>query len=145
MKKVCSKCGTISERKHGTICQPCRNKAQRKYRKRVGNLSTHIYERLSYHGFLMRVYRNMLSRVRGIAPRGRTRYEGLPILSREAFYEWAIRNRKFKRLFTEWHESGMKRRLVPSIDRKNANGGYVRGNLRWLTLSENARLGGRAK
>jgi hypothetical protein len=41
--------------------------------------------------------------------------------------------------------SGYDRKLTPTVDRINTELGYEIHNMRWLTHSENSRLGGRAK
>jgi len=89
----------------------------------------------------MRVYRNMLSRVRGIQPRNRELYVGFPILPKEQFYDWALSDSQFVQLFSVWEASRFDRRLTPSIDRINPDRGYESDNIRWLTHSENSSLG----
>ena len=49
----------------------------------------------------------------------------------------------FTLLFEAWHEAGCPYRLVPSIDRINSTGGYMFGNLRFVTHSDNAKSGSR--
>lgn len=145
--KICSKCGNVSDtkKKHGTVCKSCAAKRQREWRARTLNKGTFLYERESRRGFVMRVYRNMKSRVHGISPRGRDRYVSLPLIEKEAFYKWALNDKQFNRLFTAWQKSGKIQKIVPSIDRKNPKRGYVKDNLQWLTLSENSSRGGKNK
>lgn len=90
----------------------------------------------------MRVYRNMTSRVGGIQKKKYHLYEGLEILPRKEFYEWAWDNPEFWRLYTRWTKEGYDQRLTPSINRIDSNKGYVLGNVEWVTHSVNSSLGG---
>lgn len=92
-------------------------------------------------GFLMRKYRNMQSRIVGIQKKKHHLYKGLPLLSREDFYKWAFASRRFKNMYKRWVESGYQRKLTPSVDRIDSSRGYEIDNMRWLTHSENSRLG----
>jgi hypothetical protein len=113
---------------------------QRAYRQKTGNKCTKKYEK-SPRGFLMRTYRNMQSRVQGVQWRKAHLYEGLPILSRDAFYEWAWDDHNFWRLYKQWVQAGYERRLTPSINRIDTYKGYNIGNIEWLTFSANCSLG----
>ena len=106
------------------------------------------YEKETYQGFLMRTYRNMLSRVSGIQSKKAHLYKGLEILDKEDFYNWALRGYSgigstdsFVSLYKVWVGSGYDRKLAPSIDRIDSSKGYTLENMRWLTHSENSRLG----
>ncbi|OQB03364.1 MAG: hypothetical protein BWY21_02187 [Parcubacteria group bacterium ADurb.Bin216] len=116
-----------------------RNKHQREYRHKTRNACTNKYEK-TMSGFLMRKYRNMKSRVLGIQYRKAHLYKGKDILPREDFYEWSMSG-EFLEMFKEWEESGYDRRLCPTVDRIDPKLGYVVGNMRWLTHSENSRIG----
>ena len=97
------------------------------------------YERMNPKGFLMRVYRNMWSRVTGVQKREARFYEGLPILPLTVFYCWALGDQSaFWLLWRIWQTSGRDRRLTPSIDRRDATKGYVLSNMQWLTQAENS-------
>lgn len=117
---------------------------QREMRKANGNAHTKKYERTK-KGKLMRTYRNMYTRVSGILKTKAHLYEGLDILSREDFYAWSLSDSTFNTLFDDWVSSGYDKKLSPSIDRKDTNCGYVLDNMRWLTHSENSRLGSLSK
>lgn len=108
----------------------------------MGNAWTHKYEKTP-KGFLVRVYRNMLSRVRGIQSRNRELYFGLPILPKEQFYAWALADSEFNKLFKVWIESSYSRKLTPSINRIDSMRGYEIDNIEWLTHSANSSLGAR--
>ena len=90
-------------------------------------------------GFLMRLYHNMQSRVKGIQKNHAKYYEGLPIIEKKTFYFWAMKSIKFHKLFYEWQQSGYDRKLVPSIDRKDNTKGYTIENIQFLTLSNNCK------
>jgi hypothetical protein len=112
---------------------------QRAYRKRTGNAHTRAYEK-SPNGFLMRAYRNMLSRVTGVQWRKAHLYKGLPVLPREEFYCWSRNNPDFWRLYRTWCAAGYLRALTPSINRIDTRRGYTPGNMEWVTHSVNSSL-----
>jgi hypothetical protein len=88
----------------------------------------------------MRAYRNMLSRVTGVQrPLGNHR--GLPILEKSVFYEWALNNEDFHRLFDEWEDSKYARKLTPSVDRIDPRFGYELFNMQIVTSLENTLRG----
>ena len=117
---------------------------QRARRKANGNAATHKYEK-TQGGFLMRVYRNMKSRVTGVQKLKAHLYVGLPIISKEEFYAWSKINLQFLSLFKQWEKSGYSRLLTPSIDRIDSSKGYEIENIRWLTHSENSKEGALSK
>lgn len=121
-----------------------KNKWQREYRLKTDNLCTKKYEK-TINGFLMRVYRNMMSRVKGIQWKKKHLYLGKELLSREVFYEWSKSNKDFNSLYKNWCEKGYKRRVCPSIDRIDSSKGYFLDNMRWITFSENCKLGAMPK
>lgn len=100
---------------------------------------TKIYEKTE-KGFLMRVYRNMKSRIKGIQKTKFHLYKGKSLLSKETFYDWS-KTSNFSTLFTVYVKSDYQMKLAPSIDRIDASLGYEIGNIRWVTHSENSRLG----
>jgi len=120
-------------------CRPCRNKVQRDYRNSRNGLASQLVYDKTKKGFLVRCYRNMKSRVSGIVKKGN--YKGLEILEKNSFYDFSINDSCFNDLFVKWVKSDYDRKKVPSIDRIDSSKGYVIGNIRWLTLSENSRLG----
>jgi len=115
---------------------------QRERRKRNNNADTKKYERTK-KGKLMRTYRNMESRTKGIVHKGQHLYSDLQILPRQSFYDWSLSDEGFNRIFGEWVKAGYDRKLSPSIDRIDTKGGYTEGNIRWVTHSENSRSGGK--
>lgn len=97
------------------------------------------YERTTKRGFLMRVYRNMQSRVSGVQKLKHHLYEGKELLDRSAFYAWSLGSPAFNAIFDAWLAAGHVRRIAPSIDRINAAGGYELSNMRWVEFHENCR------
>jgi hypothetical protein len=113
---------------------------QREYRKKTGNAATKKYEKTP-KGFLMRLYRNMQSRVTGVQKLKHHLYSGKELLPRDEFYEWALGSDEFHRLFQEWERSEYDRKLSPSVDRIDSAKGYSLENMEWVTHSENSRRG----
>lgn len=121
-----------------------RNEWQRAYRITNGNANTHKYER-TINGFLMRKYRNMQSRVLGIQKPKAHLYKNKSLLSRNDFYEWAVNQDSFHKLWAVWVNSNYDRKLCPSVNRIDSRKGYTIGNMEWITHSENSRLTSRLK
>jgi hypothetical protein len=96
-------------------------------------------------GFLSRLYKNMRSRVEGIQTKKIHLYLGLYLLPRMEFYSWALNTEEFNDLFDAWGSSGRQRKLTPSIDRIDASKGYEISNMRWLTHSQNSKLGAHSR
>lgn len=90
-------------------------------------------------GFLMRVYRNMKSRIEGVQKKKYHLYRGKSLLNKEDFYNWALQSEEFHKLFKEWETSKYERRLTPSVDRIDPSKGYEVSNMEWVTHSENSR------
>lgn len=124
----------------GATCKACVNSKRRQYRKDTNNAESKKYEK-TIKGFLMRTYRNMQSRVTGVQKKKAHLYSGLDLLPREEFYTWSLCSEDFKLLWDVWVESQYERKLTPSIDRVDSSLGYSLDNMRWLTHSENSRLG----
>lgn len=115
-------------------------KYQREYRARTGNLCTKKYEKTK-KGFLMRLYRNMQSRITGIQKLKFHLYHDKYLLPRDEFYKWALSSDDFHKLFEFWELSKYERKLTPSVDRIDSSMGYSLGNMEWVTHSENSRRG----
>lgn len=92
-------------------------------------------------GLLMRKYRNMLSRVKGIQKLKAHLYHDKEILQKKDFYDWANKSERFHTLYNIWKQSGYDRKLSPSVDRVDSSKGYTIDNMRWITHSENSKLG----
>lgn len=121
-----------------------KNTKQREYRKSINNKNTKVYEKTS-KGFLVRTYRNMLSRVSGVTKHKNHLYLGLEILDKHDFYMWSLLNVNFQELYKNWKENGYIRTLTPSIDRIDSSIGYLKGNIRWVTFTENCKQGALSK
>jgi hypothetical protein len=150
-QKKCTKCGEVkslelfpvnkkSKSGRKAKCKDCTNAERRKHRKLIGNTDNKLYEK-TFKGFLMRTYRNMESRVTGVQKKKAHLYLGLELLPRDEFYSWASADRDLAELWDVWVLSGYQRKLTPSVDRKDSSKGYILDNMRWLTHSENSRLG----
>jgi len=113
---------------------------QREYRRNNGNACTTKYERTK-GGKLMRIYRNMRSRVEGVQWMKAHLYAGKELLPKGDFYVWALASPEFHRLYREWAESSYERKLAPSVDRVDSARGYCLDNMQWVTHSENSRRG----
>ena len=155
MKKLCRKC--LEEKsldnffkapenadKLSNQCKSCKIILQREYRTKVGNASTHKYEKTK-KGFLVRLYRNMQSRISGVQKEKFHLYEGKEILGRKQFYAWAFDSDEFHKLFGTWEKSGYSQRRTPSVDRINSSRGYDIDNMEWVTHSENSSRGARSR
>lgn len=117
-----------------------KNEKQRLYRSRNGNACTKKYEK-THRGFLMRLYRNMQSRITGVQKSKYHLYEGKELLAKNDFYDWAIKNHKFISLFNEFENNNYNRKLSPSVDRIDSSKGYLIENMEWVTHSENSKRG----
>lgn len=138
MTVICTRCGV--ERRYGKRCLPCKNAWQRVHRKIIKNRDIKIYEKTK-KGFLVRLYRNMKSRIEGIQKQKFYLYRGKALLPKSDFYNWALKSKRFDNLFNTWKDSGFDRRLTPSVDRINPDLGYIIPNMEWVTHSENSRRG----
>ena len=116
------------------------NKKQRERRKKNGNLATHKYEK-TINGFLMRIYRNMKSRINGIQKIKYHLYAGKDLLDKKLFYKWAKDSKDFHILYKYWVLNNYNQKLTPSVDRINSSEGYHISNMEWVTNSENSRRG----
>ena len=99
---------------------------------------TRRYEKTE-KGFIMRMYRNMKSRIEGVQHKKKHLYEGKYLLSKEEFYDWIKSQSDFKSLFLLYEASNWERRLAPSVDRVDPSKGYSIDNMEVVTMSENSR------
>ena len=126
------------------ITKERRNEVQRIRRNKKDYLVTKKYEKTK-KGFLVRTYRNMLSRVTGIQKLKSHLYFGKEILNKELFYEFSLNNEIFSNLFKNWENNNYLQKLTPSIDRIDSKLGYLIDNIRWLTHSENSSQGNKSR
>jgi hypothetical protein len=86
-------------------------------------------------------YRDMRNRVNG-KPDGagkEARWEGLPICSRDEFIHWAMNDLDFQRVWNEWHQNNFVHR-GPTVHRVDREGGYVLGNMQYMSHAEKNKL-----
>lgn len=98
----------------------------------------------SLKGRLVRCYNHMSQRVRGVH-KEYLAYKGLSLLSKEDFYEFSLSDRNYINLHSDWVSSNYDLKSCPSIDRIDSSKGYDLDNIRWLTHSENSRLGANSR
>jgi hypothetical protein len=150
MDKECNKCSNVqplenfwknhrSKDGRHTICITCRKQYNRDNADQK-KAYARMYEKTK-KGFLMRVYRNMKSRIHGIQKIKHHLYEGKYLLPRSVFYDWAYNSPEFDQLFADYEQSGYERKLAPSVDRIDSSRGYFISNMEWVTMSENSRRG----
>lgn len=123
-----------------TFCRACLNAKRREWRERTNNHTEKKYEKTK-NGFLMRMYRNMKSRVSGVQSAKYHLYVNKELLSKEDFYSWAKTNKEFDSLFEVYEQNNYQMKLAPSIDRIDSSKGYVIGNIQFITHSQNSRKG----
>ena len=118
---------------------------QSKEERQAYNLRTNYEAYKKYektpNGFLMRMYRNMKSRITGVQAAKFHLYAGKSLLDKEEFYEWAKNSPKFWELYEAYKHDNYNRKLAPSVDRINSSLGYCVENMEWVTHSENSRRG----
>lgn len=114
-----------------------KNLKQREYRAKTNNKETKKYEKTK-NGFLMRLYRNMQSRIDGVQKLKAHLYNGKSLIDRSSFYYWAKNNEQFHILFDAYEKSNFDRKLAPSVDRIDSKLGYELSNMEFVTHSENS-------
>ena len=82
------------------------------------------------------VYADMKRRVNGNT-RAPELYLGLPICTKEEFYEFTENDPIYIKLHEKWKESDYDYFYKPSIDRIIPEKGYVLSNIRWITEQDN--------
>lgn len=111
---------------------------QQIYREKNNNIVTKKYEKTK-NGFIMRMYRNMKSRISGVQKDKAHLYFGKELLSKEDFYVIAKSSPVFDTLFNNWKDNNYNRKLSPSVDRINPLLGYTKDNIRFVTHSFNSK------
>ncbi len=119
--KKCKKCGETKEssdfRPQRRQCKGCdKDQAQAFKKTKVGLICT-IYTHQKEH-----------SKHRGHRP---------PEYTKESLIEWALSQTLFHELHEEWVQSGFKKRLRPSVDRKYNDIHYCMNNIQLMTFKEN--------
>ena len=121
-----------------------RLKYQRERRLLNGNQDTKTYEK-TLNGYLMRMYRNMKSRVTGVQSKKARLYQGKELMDKELFYEFAKCSPMFRTLFYQYEKEGYVQKLAPTPDRKDTSKGYTMENIQWVTHSVNSSRGAISK
>lgn len=65
---------------------------------------------------------------------------GKGIMSRRQFFAWCKQRKnfiEFLNIYLEWAYEGFPEHLTPTIDRKDIEKGYVRGNIQWMSMQDN--------
>lgn len=148
--KTCSTCGNMREltsfsyrnKAEGTRhsrCKSCFSKQDNKYRSRLNGMRGRSFE-VSSRSFLLSTYGVMKQRVMT-----HPRYKGLELCTKKEFITWAEKDLDFNWLFVQYKNSKGVRALAPSVDRIDSSKGYTLDNMRFLTLSENGRLGANSR
>lgn len=96
------------------------------------------YEK-TFSGYLMRIFRNMLSRIEGVQKMKYHLYKGKSLLPKKDFYAWAKNHPIYKGLYASYVAHNYDQKLAPSVDRINPDRGYELDNMEWVTHSENSR------
>ena len=125
--KKCNSCGVGDAWRRGR-CKPCDYATSKAYEK-------------TPKGYLVRSFRNITNRVTGVAKNCSHIYKGLPVCTKEEFYEWSLSwESNYLYLLEEYKQSNYERSVAPSVDRIDSNSGYVLGNMQWVTISKNVSL-----
>lgn len=128
----------------GNRCYECAKIYQKELRIKTDSKSIKIYEK-TLKGYLVRTYRNMLSRVKGILKKKAHLYNGLEILDKQTFYQWSLNNKDYTTNFNKYKKSNYELRYAPSIDRIDSSKGYVLENMRWVAFHVNCSGGAKSK
>lgn len=95
------------------------------------------YEK-TLRGYVMRMYRNMKSRIEGVQKAKSHLYFGKFLLSKEGFYNIAMSSNELYELFKQYEKSGYVRALSPSVDRIDSRIGYTEENIQFITHRDNS-------
>ncbi len=117
--KNISEYGTRRERNNApkALCKICEHKAVVKYQRSKKGVANVIYNSQRLH-----------SKKRG---------HRLPEYTKQELKEWLYSQKLFHELYLEWVNSGHKRRLKPSVDRKHDDVHYCMSNIVLITWEEN--------
>ena len=101
----------------------------------------HRKARKSLRGYLVEKHYAITRRCKGFEKKKSHLYDGLYFVSKDVFLDWAINNKDYIDLYDNYVLSNYDNKLAPSIDRLDSNKGYIISNMRFITHSENSRLG----
>lgn len=86
--------------------------------------------------FVQKSYERMRSRIKH-----KKNYQGLNIMTKQEFYDWAYESLDFHKLWLEYKNEDYYTPLAPSPDRRDDSKGYTLDNVQWITWEENEKKG----
>lgn len=98
-------------------CKKCQNEIVTEYRRTKKGLCFYIYHIQCRHS--------------------KKRKHPLPIYTKQELKDWILSQSHFQKLYNDWVESGFKKDLKPSIDRKDDYKPYSLNNIELMTWKEN--------
>lgn len=111
----------------------------------INYCSTHQHN-ATITSFLNKVYNDMKARVNGKTKKSDAKYYvGKPILSKDAFTNWARNHPDFLKLYKQYFMSRFDKKLAPSVNRMDSNMGYTLNNMEWVSFSQNCMMAGSAQ
>lgn len=117
----------------------CANRRENYKIDKVKRIQSTLKARKKIPGLIKETYRLMVRRVNGESTRCPEIYKGLPICTKEEFFNWANNNNKLQDIHKEWVDSDYNYYLKPSINRIESDKGYTLDNIEFITLIENLR------
>jgi hypothetical protein len=94
----------------------------------------------SARAIILRRYRDMRARVEGRGIHKDGPWQGLDIMSKAHFVEWALLDKSFNDVYSNWEQCAFNPSQVPSIHRIDSNKGYIRDNMEWLPVKSHRQL-----
>ena len=142
---TCLVCNRLSCRVASGFCYNCHNKKRRSLKEYTVRENKRQVELQSNRNktcplfFLERTWQNIRKRCTSESGARSHIYYGLKYIPKDEFLLWATAELEFANLFSQWKLRGNTRKYCPSVDRIDSTKGYVKGNMRWLTVSDNAK------
>jgi len=132
LEKECTKCKVIKS--YESFYRDDRTKSGLQSQcKGCNNRYRFIYHRTK-DGLIKGIYSNQINN-------SKQRTHKLPIYTIVELKDWLFSQKLFHELFDNWVNSGYKRELAPSVDRKNDYKEYSLNNIQLMTWSENRTKG----
>jgi hypothetical protein len=125
IKKLCKSCNKykfLSEfgkikGKEKTYCKSCNNEKNKQYKR-------------SKYGIVKRIYDGQIFT-------SKRRNYPKPNYTLEELKDWLFEQKLFHQLYDQWENSGYKKELKPSVDRKDDYKSYTFGNIQLMTFRKN--------